>query len=152
MQKKPRIRFILALLLVGLFFTAGCTLATTQASSILETTITPTYVVITITTKEAYDLMQKNMGNPDFVILDVRTPEEFNDGHIAGAINIDYYSPEFKTKISTLDKDKQYLVYCRTHNRSTATVGLMLDLGFRQVQSFVGGITQWIQDGYPTVK
>jgi rhodanese-related sulfurtransferase len=140
------------LFLLNLLFTAGCTLATTQAVSSPVTTITPAYVVPKITAQEAYNLIQENMGNPDFIILDVRTPDEFISGYIAGAINIDYYSPEFRANISKLDQDKQYVVYCRTDNRSTATVRLMLDLGFEKMQNFSGGITQWIQNGYPTVK
>lgn len=151
------------LFLLNLLFTSGCTVpttlavsssvtTTTQSVSSPVTTTTPGYVVSTITAQQAYNLIQENAGNSDFVILDVRTPDEFNNGHVPGAINIDYYSPEFRANLSKLDEDKQYLVYCRIDNRSTATVRLMLELGFEQVQNFSGGITQWIQNGYPTVK
>lgn len=152
---------VISLFLLNILFAAGCTVANTQVSTPLETTIkpsngvstvTPVYVVSTITPQGAYNLIQGNTANPDFVILDVRTPDEFNSGHIAGAINLDYYSPEFKANISKLDKDKQYLVYCRTDNRSTSAVRSMLELGFKEVQNLTGGITQWIQDGYPTIK
>ena len=152
MKIKFWICFALSLLVPGLFFITGCIQTTTQTNSSPETTIKPVSDVPSIDTPEAYALIQKNTGNPDFIILDVRTPDEFNNGHIANAVLIDYYSPEFKSNISKLDKDKQYLVYCRTDNRSTAAVRLMLDLGFREVQNLIGGIEKWIQDGYPTVK
>jgi len=64
--------------------------------------------------KDAYTLIQKNKGNPDFVILDVRTPAEFADEHIENAINLDYYSETFRDDLNKLDKTKTYLIYCRT--------------------------------------
>ena len=71
-----------------------------------------------ITTREALELVQRNKENPNFVILDVRTPEEFKSGYIEGAINIDYYGPGFPVEIGKLDRTKTYLVYCRTGNRT----------------------------------
>ncbi|MFC1910316.1 rhodanese-like domain-containing protein [Chloroflexota bacterium] len=70
----------------------------------------PAYKVISAQT--AYDMIQDNKDNSDFVILDVRTPDEFNSGHIAGAIMIDINSPNFKAKLSEIDRNKIYLVYC----------------------------------------
>ena len=71
-----------------------------------------------VTPKEAYSLIQKNKANPNFVILDVRTPQEFASGHIEGAINLDYNVPTFKNDLNGLDKTKIYLIYCRTSRRS----------------------------------
>lgn len=97
-------------------------------------------------------MIKNNQNNPNFVILDVRTAAEFGAGHLAGAVNIDYYGAHFKTNVGQLDKSKQYLVYCRTGIRGAASVQIMLDLGFKQTQNLTGGITQWIADGYATVK
>jgi rhodanese-related sulfurtransferase len=63
---------------------------------------------------EAKTLIDQNRGNSDFVILDLRTPKEFASGHIAGAVMLDYYSPEFQQGLQQLDRSKRYLIYCRT--------------------------------------
>jgi len=101
-----------------------------------------------ITPKEALALIQANKGNPNFIIIDVRTPEEYRTEHIEGAINIDY-SEAFKTKIANLDKTKTYLIYCRTGHRSGITLKMMQELGFRRVYNMIGGIIQWREEGYP---
>jgi len=77
-------------------------------------TETQIQVARNIRVKDAYTLIQKNKGNPDFVILDVRTPAEFADEHIENAINLDYYSETFRDDLNKLDKTKTYLIYCRT--------------------------------------
>lgn len=71
---------------------------------------------------EAFKFIQINSENLDFVILDIRTPEEFESGHIEGAINIDYHSDTFVKDLDKLDKDKSYLVYCRAWRRSSDAV------------------------------
>jgi rhodanese-related sulfurtransferase len=107
---------------------------------------------MTITVSDANTSIQKNSGNANFVLLDVRTADEFNSGHLAGAINLDYYAADFKANIAKLDKNKQYLVYCRTGIRGAASVQIMLDLGFTKAQNMAGGITEWTQEGYAVVK
>jgi rhodanese-related sulfurtransferase len=101
---------------------------------------------------EANTLMTQNQGLKDFVILDVRTAEEFASGHLANAINIDIYKADFKTKISELDRNYKYLVYCRTGSRSAQAAGVMNDLGFKEIYDLGGGITRWIQENNPVVK
>ncbi len=100
---------------------------------------------------DAYALVQSNRNNPGFVILDVRTAAEFAGGHLAGAINIDYYSADFRSRILALDAAKRYLVYCRSGVRGAAATAIMGELGFARVQNLTGGLDQWIQDAYPTV-
>jgi rhodanese-related sulfurtransferase len=102
--------------------------------------------------RAAYDLIQKNRNNPDFVVLDVRTPEEFNDGHIQGAINIDYNSGGFKTELQELDKKKTYFVYCRTARRSAEAVKIMKDLGFKNIIRMKGDVVKWKSENLPLVK
>ena len=99
--------------------------------------------------QEAIELVQRNKKNPDFVILDVRTPEEFQSGHIEGAINVDYYNPGFEVELGKLDRAKTYLVYCRRGSRSESTFALMKELQFRQIYDLEGGITAWRAAGFP---
>lgn len=75
----------------------------------------------------------------NIVILDVRTKEEFEEYNINGSINIDYYSDNFKQQLNQLDKNKTYLIYCRSGNRSGETLKIMEDLGFKIIYDLNGG-------------
>jgi rhodanese-related sulfurtransferase len=85
------------------------------------------------------------------VIIDVRTSKEYASGHVANAVNMDFYAPDFQEKIEKLDKNAKYLVYCKSGKRSTKTLELMAKLGFKHSHQIEGGITAWIQAGFPTV-
>ncbi len=104
-----------------------------------------------ITCKQAMELIQKHNQDTDFIILDVRTQEEFKSGHIETAILIDYKSGDFKDKISKLDKKKTYLVYCRSGGRSAGAIGIMKDLNFTNLYHLYEGMEIWKNDGYKTV-
>ena len=101
---------------------------------------------------EAQALIQKNAENRDFVVLDVRTPGEFAQGHLQGAVLVDYLSPGFREEMAGLDRTKTYLVYCRTGNRSTSAMGIMAELGFRGYYHLEGGIMRWLEEGLPAVR
>lgn len=77
------------------------------------------------------------------VILDVRTREEFNSGHIPGAKNIDIMGGNFSAQISGLDKEKAYFVYCRSGGRSSSACGAMASQGFTHLFNLRGGIGAW---------
>lgn len=66
-------------------------------------------------------------------VIDVRTPEEFDAGHLDGARNIDVSADDFESRIAELDRDSSYVVYCRTGSRAAAAVRTMLDAGFEDV-------------------
>lgn len=97
------------------------------------------------------DSLKASMGNPKIVILDVRTPEEFAEGHVKGAVNVDYRSADFAAKVDKLDKSKKYEVYCRSGHRSGESVKLMKEKGFNAV-SVTGGILEWQAKGFPVEK
>lgn len=83
------------------------------------------------------------------VVLDVRTPSEFADGSLSGAINIDRFDPAFADHLNRLDKNAPYVVYCRTGNRSSEATAVMADLGFTNVYEINGGILAWSGAGLP---
>jgi phage shock protein E len=85
------------------------------------------------------------------ITLDVRTPGEFNEGHIEGAQLIDFQSGNFENEIATLDKTKTYAVYCRSGNRSGQAVKIMSDAGFTSVYNLNGGVIDWAGAGLPLV-
>jgi len=139
-------KLLLVLLATGIVLTGGCAeIATPEQEA-------PAQIIENITPQEAFTLIQNNKNNPDFVIIDVRTPEEFADGHIAGAINIDYYSETFRDELDKLDKDKTYLIYCRSGNRSGKALNIMEELNFREAYNMSGGIIEWKAEGLPITK
>ena len=102
--------------------------------------------------QEAFELIQSNQGNPDFVIVDIRTPEEFNEGHIENAVNTDFYSETFREELDKFDKSKTYFIYCRSGNRSGRAMPVMKELGFQEVYNLSAGIKEWIAEGLPVVR
>jgi len=108
---------------------------------------TPTQIIEDITPQEAFTLIKENQDNPDFVIIDVRTPEEFADGYIENAINTDFRSESFRDELNKLDKNKTYLIYCRSGVRSGNALDIMAELNFREVYNVLGGITAWKAEG-----
>jgi phage shock protein E len=107
--------------------------------------------IFDITVPKANDLIRENTGNPEFIILDVRTPEEFANGHIEGAINIDI-NDNFVSEAATLEKDKTYLVYCHSGRRSAEARDTMAQLGFKNIYNMTAGISEWQSAGFPVVR
>ena len=89
------------------------------------------------------DEFKKKMASKKYVLVDVRTAEEFTDGHIEGALNIDYFSATFSDEISNIGLEKPVLVYCRSGNRSSKSMKIMYDLGFKEVYHLIDGIKVW---------
>ena len=85
------------------------------------------------------------------ITLDVRTPGEFDQGHIEGSRLIDFQSGNFENEIAALDKGKTYAVYCRSGNRSGQAVKVMRDAGFKNVYNLNGGVIDWADAGLPLV-
>ncbi|AKA35828.1 MAG: rhodanese-like domain-containing protein [Muricauda sp.] len=87
---------------------------------------------------------QQLANDQNAYILDVRTPEEVEEGYIPGATNIDIYlGQEFLNKVEKLDKSKNYYVYCRSGNRSGQACALMNQLGFAKTYNLMGGFNEW---------
>jgi len=132
-------------LIIGVVLVGGCTGNETQ-------TVTETQIIEVVTPQEAFNMIESNRNNPDFVIIDIRTPEEFTEGYIEGAINIDYYSATFEDELDSIDKNKMYLIYCEWGNRSGATLATMEGLKFMEVYDIKSGIEAWLTEGLPVVK
>ena len=90
-------------------------------------------------------------ADPAPAVIDVRTPEEFAEGHLEGAVLIDVTSPDFEAQVAELDRDQPYVLYCRSGNRSVTARQVMADLGFTDVADIEGGITAWVAEGQPVV-
>ena len=93
---------------------------------------------------EQEDWRDQLNNDANAVILDVRTEDEFAEGMIPGAINIDIYKGQgFIYSIEELDKSKNYYVYCRSGGRSGQACSILSQLGFENTYNLLGGIMNW---------
>lgn len=84
-----------------------------------------------------------DMKKSGAVIIDVRMPQEFEQGHIEGAININFFDPEFKHQLLDLDRDKTYYLYCKNETRSYRSMKFMETNDFKHVYILKGGYEEW---------
>ncbi|MEP6263073.1 MAG: rhodanese-like domain-containing protein [Gillisia sp.] len=80
---------------------------------------------------------------PGAVFLDVRTPQEFKEGHIEGAVLINFFDEDFKEQVEALDKDKPVYIYCRSGNRSQKAGMILTEMGFQEVYDIEAGYIGW---------
>ena len=109
-------------------------------------------IIENITPKEANALIQEQTDNSDFIILDVRTPKEFESARLENSVNLDFYSKSFRSKLEQLDKENIYLIYCRTGRRSAKTLQVMKELKFQHVYNMLDGVLRWHKEGLPLKK
>ena len=82
----------------------------------------------------------------DHILVDVRTPEEYDSGYIQNAVNYDYYSESFVNEILSLEKNSSIILYCRTNNRSTKTANFLQENGYEKIFVLRDGITEWVKN------
>ncbi len=104
----------------------------------------------TISATACDSLIKANEMNPDFVILDVRTPDIWKSDHLAGSINRNYYDADFNFQLNALPKKKIFLLHCQSGGRSAPTLTMMKNLNFAEVYEMSGGISAWKSKSLPT--
>ncbi|MBK8613510.1 MAG: rhodanese-like domain-containing protein [Flavobacteriales bacterium] len=92
---------------------------------------------------------QQTLATPNVLLIDVRTPAEYAEGHIDGALNLDWTGGVLDQRMATLDKGKPVLLYCASGRRSAAAREAMSAAGFSDVKDLSGGITSWRNAGLP---
>lgn len=135
-QLKNKILYF-AVLVLSLSFCVSCKEGIAQEEETIEM-VTP-------------DEAEKLSKMKDVKLLDVRTKEEFNEGHIANAQNL-VYDENFSEKIGKLNKEKPVIVYCKSGGRSEKCAQILKDSGFVKVYDIKGGITEWKFEGKKTEK
>ncbi len=140
---------VLALAACGSGTTASTAADGTASTAADGTTSTAAGGIRLVSADEGATLLEG--ASDDLVILDVRTPEEFSEARIDGAVMIDFYDDDFEAQLATLDPDATYLLYCRSGNRSGQTTEIMRTLGFTDVADVDGGILAWTSAGLPVV-
>lgn len=134
MVKTLKISRLAALAMALGVLLAGCTTATDET-------------VRLVSPAAAAELLA-DTADPE-IVLDVRTPDEYNEGHLADAVLIDFYEADFRDQLAELDRDANYVLYCRSGNRSAEAATLMEELGFSSVDEVDGGIVEWLEAGLP---
>ena len=102
--------------------------------------------------KEAFTILEKHRDDPNFVILDVRTPKEYDEGHIENAYLLNVKSDSFEDELEKMDKDKKYFVYCKAGIRGCKAADLMEKHGYKEIHNIIGGIDKWKQNRLPLEK
>ncbi|MFN4234310.1 MAG: rhodanese-like domain-containing protein [Bacteroidia bacterium] len=100
----------------------------------------------------ANDFEKKILSEKNIQLIDVRTPEEFQQGYIKGAKNINIYSSTFEQEINKLDKTKPVYIYCRSGNRSKSAAQILSKNGFKTIYDLQGGIGAWQSNNKPLAK
>jgi rhodanese-related sulfurtransferase len=95
---------------------------------------------------------QQLVSEKKVIVLDLRTPKEFNSGHIAGATNIDFLGPDFEERVKALDKTKPYLIHCAVGGRSSHSLPTFKRQQFQSIYHLDGGIQAWEKAGLPVQK
>lgn len=116
-----------------LMLTVQCTLAQTESLS----------------PKNFKERMEKT---ENAVVLDVRTPEEFSEGHLKAAVNANVQDDDFDSKIDGLDRNETYFVYCKAGVRSARAIEKMKAKGFKKLVGLEGGIDEWKEEGLAVEK
>lgn len=116
---------------------------TSDKNSTTSVSPTPTPVDHLLAAADAKNLINENSSNPDFIIVDVRTPDEFKNGHLKGARVINFNSADFKENVKQLDSSKKYLIYCGSGKRSAQAYTVFKDAGIKNVYELKNGISGW---------
>lgn len=101
-----------------------------------------------VTARELAEMLRKDTS---IILVDVRTPEEYQQGHIKAARLMDFYSAEFHAQLQTLPKEKSIVLYCRSGRRSAEAAKFLASIGYSRVLNMLGGIIQWKKDRQPLV-
>ena len=125
-------RRLVVLGIVGLLFAASAPLSLAAAAQAIDVSV-----------EQTRKLIRERGGKPGFVILDVRTPEEFAGWHLPDAVNLDIQARDFLTRLEGLDRGESYLVYCRSGNRSAKAVQAMEQMEFPRVYHMREGMIGW---------
>ncbi len=130
-------KYVLIFLLSFFAFHSGIEAQTIQKDS------------IQVLSQEEFEKMSSKRKSK---ILDVRTPEEVAEGHLMGSTTINFLSPDFSKEVQALNKNKTYLLYCRSGSRTRKAADAMQKMGFKRVYMLEGGIIAWKEAGKEVVK
>jgi rhodanese-related sulfurtransferase len=134
--------FLITPLLFVSTFLASCQSSSNQNASNSES----------INTTISVDEFEKKLNeSKDYLLIDVRTTEEYIGGHLPNSANINFNADDFNEKIQKLDKSKTIMIYCLSGGRSSNAASDMIKMGFNRIYNMKGGILAWRNANKPTV-
>jgi rhodanese-related sulfurtransferase len=145
-----RILFVISLSLIVTF--QSCKNTTTakkeETTQVVTTPKQEVGKIVLNSPKEVYENLKSNTVQ----LVDVRTPQEYNEGHVKGALNICVTCEGFESNVTRLDKTKPVYVYCRSGHRSGNASKLLAKMGFKEIHDMEGGILAWEANNLPIEK
>ena len=132
-----------SVLLVSMYACSG----NSNPEATTEEVVQQAEVIVDVTAGQFKDLIAT-----EGTVLDVRTPEEWAEGIIPNAEQMNYHADDFATQIESLDKSKPVFVYCKRGGRSAGAAEILKEKGFTKVYNLDGGITAWTEEGQEVVK
>ena len=99
------------------------------------------YVIQDVNKEQVNNLLDKQV-----IVIDIRTYKEFKEGNIKTSFNLDFQKREFIDSLESLNKEKEYLIYCASGNRSLKASHIMKSLGFKTIYNYKKGYKDWIKD------
>ena len=150
----PVLIIIMVLIFFDLAVAGGCKSKTfngeiVQVEANIKRDLVPEEVVSEVKDISVEEVNKIINNGQDYIILDVRTPDEFNEGHIKGAILIPVN--ELENRLDELAENKPIIVYCKSGGRSRTAASILVENSFTRIYNMTGGILDWIDKGYPTV-
>ncbi|GEM_PF-1103583 len=107
--------------------------------------------IISINAKEFHQLIEEQAE--EIPVIDVRTPEEYQQGHLPHAVNINIYDERFKEKVlKTVGERPAVMVYCRSGRRSLKAAEVLKEMGYQKIYNLRGGILEWTESGLPVLE
>lgn len=120
-----------------------------SATTLLATAVLPAYAAEEVSARQAHQLLQ---SDPAIIVLDIRTPREFNSGHIEGALNINFFDRDFRDRVAQLDPTRTYVMHCAAGGRSDNSIRILRNAGLTNVFHMGGGTSEWRREGLPLVR
>ena len=99
------------------------------------------YVIQDVNKEQVNNLLDKQV-----MVIDIRTEKEFKEGNINTSFNLDFQKREFIDSLENLNKEKEYIIYCASGNRSLKASHVMKSLGFKTIYNYKKGYKDWIED------
>lgn len=99
------------------------------------------YVIQDVNKEQVNNLLDKQV-----IVIDIRNDKEFKEGNIKTSFNLDFQKREFIDNLESLNKEKEYLIYCASGNRSLKASHIMKSLGFKTIYNYKKGYKDWIKD------
>ena len=93
-----------------------------------------------------------SLKQEEIILIDVRTPQEFEQGHLENSVNINIADRSFKEEVGKLDRSEPVYVYCKVGGRSAKAASILREMGFEEVYDLEGGIRNWGKSGMKVVK